>query len=161
MDSTPQHISFDNPRANVLLRKLFSILQDGNSARFLRSAENEDGFYKFCFTDPFKTKCPFSLWISSGNGATAFFNLGDCGREAVVFHNCDITQEIVCDELEDFFNIFMTSFIQETRMYCRGRLKRIDYEIKGNWYGKYVYLAESYLFCFNKRKEMKIYERWG
>lgn len=156
-----ENIEFNNPNANKLMDFFLSKIRREKDKDSQISVNDEGGFYKLFFWHKTNTKCPFSLWISTGNGDNIFFNIGNVEQEATVFHYFDITIDLAVEEIIDFFDSFWCSFVHETKIYCRNKLKRINYDIRGNRvFPKFSYLQESYLTCFNKRKEVKLYQPW-
>lgn len=151
-------IEVNNPNASELLKHICSRF-DSQSNDIETFIDDSGGFYKIFFKHRFDEKCPFSLWISIGTGDNLFLNIGDIGDGATVFHHIDITESTAV--VVDFFEDFISSSILEERLLCKGKLKKIEYEIKGaKPFPRYSYLHESYLLCFAKSIESKIYKRW-
>lgn len=152
-------MEFSNPNANKLLEYFWIKFGDKKDIEIL--VEDKGAFYKLFIMDQKDIKCPFSLWVSFGNGDNIFFNIGKREQDAVVFHYSDIRFDDALEEIIDFINIFSSSSIQETKTFCKKRLKTVRYQIKGReGYPSFSSRIENSFFCFAKRKEIKTYQPW-
>ncbi len=121
--------------------------------------DSEQGFSRFLFQDPKRLKCPFSVWFSIGTGDTCFFNIGDIGDGATVFHHVRVSEEY--ENILLFFDDFVSCSIEETKIHCKGKLKLVEYFLLGNLpYPRFRFINGSVLFCISKSVEKKIYQRW-
>jgi hypothetical protein len=121
--------------------------------------DNSEGWSKFSFQDKQGLKCPFSIWFSIGTAEHCFFNIGDQGGGATVFHNVHVADDF--DTILLFFDDFAGHSIEEIKTYCAKRLKVIDYKILADLpYSRFRFLQETFFFCKSKSVERKIYDRW-
>lgn len=148
----------NNSIANEFIKRVINKLAPVSESINIEIDSN-GGFYKVLFTHELNERCPFSIWFSASKGDNFFFNIGSMSDGATVFHNESIEESF--DALIDFFDHFLTNSVRQNEIFCRGKLKKIEYEIlSSKTFGKFSYLRESYFFCFLRSVESKIFKRW-